>query len=121
MWGSLASMDVDKKRFRKMFPHLTEEVDGKASRIEIAGVRLNAKPDKRAASSIFYGYEPNVIDFLRRCDNEEQAREIIKYLERKREITPSYAAKLRKQLREKGVRSFGTKKDEDYYLRKAGL
>jgi len=121
MWGSLASMKIDKKRFKKTFPYLAEEMGSKASRIEIAGVRSNVTPDEKATSSIYDGYEPDVIDFLRRCDNEEQAKEIIRYLERKKEITPSHAAKLRKQLREKGVRSFGTKKEEDYYLKKAGL
>jgi hypothetical protein len=33
------------------------------------------------------------------------------------EIDGKYAQKLRRQLREKGVRSFGTKKEHDYYLR----
>jgi hypothetical protein len=114
-------MNINKKRFRKMFPHLTEEVEGNASQFKVTGGRSDAKPDEKTASRVFDGYEPDVIDFIRRCDNEEQATEIIKYLERKKEITPSHAAKLRKQLREKGVRSFGTKKEEDYYLRKNGF
>jgi hypothetical protein len=111
-------MNISKKRFKKMFPHLTEEMEGKASHINETGASLDAKPDERTTSRVFDGYEPDVVDFIRRCDNEEQAIEIIKYLERKKEITPSHAAKLRKQLKEKGVRSFGTKKEEDYYLRK---
>jgi hypothetical protein len=114
-------MNVDKKRFKKMFPHLTEEMEGNASQIKVTGVRSYAKPDEKKTSRVFDGYEPDVVDFIRRCDNEEQAIEIIKYLERKKEITPSHAAKLRQQLREKGVRSFGTKKEEDYYLRKNGF
>jgi hypothetical protein len=60
---------------------------------------------------------PDVIDFIRRCDNEKQAVEIINYLERRNEIGSAYAKKLKKQLEEKGVRSFGSKKQEDYYSR----
>jgi hypothetical protein len=114
-------MNINKKRFRKMFPHLTEEMEGEASQIKVTGTSSDAKSDERTTSRVFDGYEPDVIDFVRRCDNEEQAIEIIKFLERKKEITPSHAAKLRKQLREKGVRSFGAKKEEDYYFRKTGF
>ncbi|MEM2715000.1 MAG: DUF2095 family protein, partial [Candidatus Bathyarchaeia archaeon] len=74
----------------------------------------------KAASRKFDGYNPDVIDFIRRCDTEEQAEEIIAYLEKKGEISQSYASNLRKQLKEKGVRSFGPKKEEAYYLRQAG-
>ena len=42
-------------------------------------------------------------------------------MEKRREISPEYAKKLRKQLREKGVRSFGSKKEDDYYLRQDGF
>jgi hypothetical protein len=114
-------MDINKKRFKEKFPHLAEEIEDKANRIEIIGVRSNTKPNKKTPPSGYNGYEPDAIDFLRRCDNEEQAQEIIRYLEHKREISQSHAARLRKQLKEKGVRSFGTKKGEDYYLKKAGL
>ena len=44
--------------------------------------------------------------------------EIIEYLERKGEISKDYAETLRKQLREKGVRSFGPLKKPGYYLRR---
>jgi hypothetical protein len=38
-------------------------------------------------------------------------------LERRGEVDREYASKLRKQLKEKGVRSFGEKKENDYYLK----
>jgi hypothetical protein len=60
---------------------------------------------------------PDVIDFIRRCDTEEQAEEIIGYMEKRGEIEKQYARKLREQLKDKGVRSFGPKKEEDYYLK----
>jgi hypothetical protein len=60
---------------------------------------------------------PDVIDFIRRCDTEEQAEEIIAYMEKRGEIEKQYAERLRKQLKDKGVRSFGPKKEENYYLK----
>jgi len=114
-------MDIDKKWFRKMFPHLAREMENGEIRISITSVRSDIDTGEKAASKKFENYNPDIIDFLRRCDNEEQAEEIIEYLERRKEVSHEYACKLRKQLKEKGVRSFGPKKDEDYYLRQAGL
>jgi hypothetical protein len=113
-------MDIDKERFKRMFPHLAEEMTSE-KRLPIKSVRSDSESGEKAASSTFEGYNPDVIDFLRRCDNEEQAIEVINYLEKKGEITSNHAAKLKKQLKEKGIRSFGKKKGNDYYLRQAGL
>jgi hypothetical protein len=63
---------------------------------------------------------PDVIDFLRRCDTKDQAEEIVAYMERRGEIEKQYADKLRKQLKKEGVRSFGSKKEHDYYLKHGG-
>jgi hypothetical protein len=72
--------------------------------------------EKAAVSQKYVHYMPDVIDFIRRCDTHEQAAEIIAYMEKRGEIQKQYAAKLRKQLKEKGVRSFGSKKEEGHYL-----
>jgi len=66
------------------------------------------------------GYVPTATDYLRRCDNDKQAEETINYLEKKGEISSEYADQLRKTLKEKGLRSFGPKKEHDYYLKRAG-
>ncbi len=42
---------------------------------------------------------------------------IISYMEKRGEIETQYATKLRRQLKERGVRSFGPKKEHDYYLK----
>jgi hypothetical protein len=60
---------------------------------------------------------PDVVDFIRRCDNEKQALEIVDFMLNRGEISDEYAGRLRKQLRSKGVRSFGSKKEDDYYSR----
>ncbi|MFW9923021.1 MAG: DUF2095 family protein [Candidatus Thorarchaeota archaeon] len=64
----------------------------------------------------FSGYNPNAIDFIRRCDTDEQAFEIIDFLEKKEEITGSEADSLRKQIKTKGLRSFGEKKIAGFYF-----
>lgn len=113
-------MEIDREQFRKMFPNLAREMEAGEYKITITSVRLDPEEGERAALRMFEGYDPDIIDFLRRCDNEEQAEEIIAYMERRGEISRDYALSLRKQLKEKGVRSFGPKKEEAYYLRQAG-
>lgn len=104
-----------------MFPHLAKELEGREQRVAIDSVRSDVQTGEKASSDKFATYMPDVIDFLRRCDNEKQAEEIINYLEKRGEISFDYAQRLRKQLDEKGVRSFGTKKEEGYYLKQGGL
>jgi len=110
-------MELDKKRFKKMFPHLAEELEDGEQKIGITSVRSDIQTAEKASSDKFARYMPDVIDFIRRCDNEEQAEEIISYMERRGEISIEYSTRLRKQLKEKGVRSFGSKKEEDYYFK----
>jgi len=113
-------MEIDKEKFKRMFPNLAREMANDDNRITITSVRSDIESGEKIVSS-FRGYNPDVIDFLRRCDSEEQANEIIDYLERRKEISGKYAAQLRRQLKEKGVRSFGSKKEDGYYLKRAGF
>ena len=118
-------MEIEKEQFKKMFPHLAKEMEegtenSDEHKIQINSVRSSLET-KEKISGKFGTYMPDAIDFLRRCDNEKQAKEIIDYLEKKGEITSEYARKLTRQLREKGVRSFGTKKEEGYYFKQGGL
>jgi len=114
-------MDVKKKRFRRMFPNLAQELDSGNCKTKINSVRSDPTSGEKAVSRRFADYTPDVIDFLRRCDKVEQAEEIIGYLEKRREISSEYARKLRKQLKGKGLRSFGSKKEDDYYLKQDGF
>ena len=114
-------MKTEKKRFRKMFPHLAEELEGTEHVTPITSVRSDLQAGEKASSRKFFSYGPDVIDFIRRCDNDQQAAEIISYLEKRGEVDPKYARRLRRQLREKGVRSFGSKKEEDYYSKQSNL
>jgi hypothetical protein len=110
-------MDIDKKRFKTIFPNLSEEMENKQCKVAISSIRSDVRTGESAVSKRFDGYVPDVIDFIRRCDNEKQAEEIINYLENRQEIDSAYARRLKRQLRGKGVRSFGPKKQDDYYSR----
>ncbi len=114
-------MEFDKENFKRLFPNLAREMESGENKVSMSSVRTDTRSGERAISSNFVHYDPDIIDFLRRCDTAEQAEEIIAYMERRGEITKEYAVKLRRQLKEKGVRSFGPKKEENYYLRRAGL
>ena len=110
-------MEIDKKAFKNMFPNLAKEIDKKQKRVAISSVRSDVKAAEKAFSRRFVNYTPDVVDFIRRCETERQAEEIVDFLERRKEIKPDYAQRLRKQLREKRVRSFGPKKEDGYYLK----
>jgi hypothetical protein len=115
---AVSKMKINKKTLEKFFPHLAREIEIRDQGVNITSVRSETKRGEEASSRKFAGYKPDVIDFIRRCDNKKQAEEILEYLENRGKITSSYAKKLRKQLKERGVRSFGTKKEDDYYARK---
>jgi hypothetical protein len=101
-----------------MFPNLAKEMESDENKVQVDSVRTDSQTGEGAAiAENFTHYVPDVVDFIRRCDTEEQAREIINYMERRNEISKSHAKRLLKQLEEKGVRSFGSKKEEDYYLK----
>ena len=114
-------MDVEKKKFQKMFPNLAQELETGNCETKINSVRSDPTTGEQAVSKKFADYSPDVIDFLRRCDKADQAEEIIDYMEKRKEISCEYATKLRKQLKKKGVRSFGSKKEDDYYLKEDGF
>lgn len=121
LWRFMVIMHIERKRFGKMFPHMAKEMVGKEQGVEIDSIRSDVQTGEKASPSKFATYMPDVIDFIRRCDNEQQAEEIIDYLEKRGEVARNYAQRLKRQLKEKGVRSFGTKKEEGYYLKQDGL
>ena len=111
-------MEVSKDRLRKTYPNLSREIDHGAQSVKLDSLRSNINVGEKKATTPknLANYDPDVIDFLRRCDNKRQAEEIIEYMESRSEISPKYAEKLREQLRKKGVRSFGPKKEQGYYI-----
>lgn len=98
--------EFDINEFKKKYPHLAEEL------LKERGIRVKF--------DIFRGYQPGVVDFIRRCDTEEEAIEIVDYLERRGELSHDEAEEIRRKILEEGVRSFGPKKEDGYYLKVAG-
>jgi hypothetical protein len=111
---------MNKVTFKKMFPRLAEEMEGGKSRLNVNTVSSDRAGERPAASKRFDDYDPTVTDFLCRCDNAKQAEEIIDYMEGRGEIDSQCAQKLRIQLKKRGVRSFGAKREEGYYLTESG-
>lgn len=101
--------------FRKKYSNLNEEF-GKGGTVKIQAVRSNVKEAERAAYCR-QGYNPTAVDFIQRCENDGQALEIINFLESKGEIEPSYAKRLRSQLAEHGLKSFGKRREPGCYER----
>jgi len=115
-------LDLNKKALKKMFPNLTRELGSEENKVSVNSVRTdNETGEKHVTRGMFVHYVPDVVDFIRRCDTPEQAEEIIAFIEKRGEIDQQYAQRLRKQLQEKGVRSFGAKKERDYYLKHGEL
>jgi hypothetical protein len=110
--------EIDTSEFKRRFPNLAKEIELGSGTFDLGGV--DGADIFRKARDSFAGYMPTAIDYLRRCDDEKQAEETIDYLEKKADITGEEAGQLRKKLKEQGLRSFGTRKENDYYLKKSG-
>ena len=121
---------------KKLFPNLIKELEAGENKVTIDGVRANAAKAEEGVADIeeelladaenvlpdkFRHYNPTVVDFIRRCDTLTQAEEIVSYLQKRGEITEEYAEEVRTQLKKEGVRSFGPKKEEDYYFKQGGI
>lgn len=131
-------MAIDKESLKKMFPNLTKELEGGDVKISIDALRKNPEEAEADLAEIaeqaiepeasatetpdkLRHFYPSAEDFIRRCDTDAQAEEIIAYLEKREEISKKQAQGLRVQLKRKGLRSFGPKKEENHYFSEAGL
>ena len=131
-------MAIDKKSIKKIFPHLYEELESGEVKVPINSVRKNPLEAEEAAVTDkcdcteevtsctetpdkLRHFNPSAADFIRRCDTEAQAEEIIAYLQKKGEISKENADQMRCQLKRDGVRSFGPKKEENHYFREGGI
>ena len=131
-------MAIDKKSIKKIFPHLYRELENGEVKVPINAVRKNPVEAEETAvgeececteeefictetPDKLRHFNPSAVDFIRRCDTEVQAEEIIAYLQKKGEISKENAEQMRCQLKRDGVRSFGPKKEEYHYFKEGGL
>lgn len=103
---------MEKEDFKKKYPKLAEEIELGVGKSDLQFEVEPPKPKRK-----FAGYDPSIIDFIRRCTNETQALEIIEYMKNREEITLEEAEMLCKQLEEEGLQSFGKRKTPGYYER----
>ncbi|GAB6101444.1 DUF2095 domain-containing protein [Thermococcus atlanticus] len=108
-----AWQEYEREEFEERFPHLSRELEERG--IPIEAYRLDEDEVIDEDIRDFSGYRPTVIDFLRRCETDDEALEIINWLEERGEITPEMARDLRITLVKKGVRAFGSKKEWGWY------
>lgn len=111
-------MEFDEKTFKKLFPNLYHEMMLKKMGISIDAVRVDQGEAEKEAMRPRAPTTPTAIDYLRRCEDDREAMEVIDYLEKQGEISSEEAEGLRKQVTERGVRSFGKKKEWGYYSTK---
>lgn len=104
----------DNEYFQDKFPNLSEEIKNQTKTLKIDGVRTDPNEGKKASKSVKHS-NPSTIDYIRLCDTEDEALEIINYLEEKGKIEQEYAKKLRTQLTNRGLRSFGSKRNPGKY------
>jgi hypothetical protein len=129
-------VEIDRKSIRKMFPNLINELENGENKVSIEGVRADAAKAEEtvidadetllaeaetALPDKFRHYNPTVEDFIRRCDTHDQAEEIICYLQKRGELTEEQACEVRAKLKKEGLRSFGPKKEENYYFKEGGI
>lgn len=113
--------DWDLRDFKRIFPALYRESLGSSPSVRITSIRSDPEVAEKEASDSLRDFVPGVVDYIRRCAKEDEALSVIDYLEERGEISREYSEQLRKQVREMGVRSFGSLKEEGYYLRRLGL
>ena len=110
--------EYDREEFEQMFPALAGELKGEGFPIEAYRTGEEAEIlEEEEELMDFSGYNPTIIDFLRRCETDEEALEIINWMEERGEITHEMAKELRVTLVQKGVRAFGPKKEWGWYER----
>lgn len=108
-------MAIDREILKKYFPNLSKEIEENAYFLSLTYYPSLYSKNRRIPK--FRNYEPNVIDFIRRCDSESQALEIVDFLEKRNELSHEEAEKIRILLKEKGVRFFGSKKNPGWYFK----
>lgn len=87
---------------------LTNEISTDESESEIT-----SKPMEK---DYLQGFDPQAVDFIRRAKTKEDALEILSYLEKRGELAPGDCQRLKQQLQEEGLESFGEHKHDGYYF-----
>lgn len=112
---------MEKESLKKLFPNLTRELEKGDAKISIDSIQPDTDGVEEPATDKFHNYNPTAVDFIRRCDTEAQAASIIDFMEERGELDKEQAQQMKNQLKQEGVRSFGPKKEDNYYFKQSGL
>ncbi|TFF83707.1 DUF2095 domain-containing protein [Candidatus Thorarchaeota archaeon] len=105
------------EEFQRAFPALAKEIrDNSTQTQKIDGVRIMSEEPEASPKGEKKTFLPDIVDYIRRCDTVNQAIEIIDFMVKQSEISTTDAKAIKSQLRTEGLRSFGSKKEKDYYL-----
>lgn len=104
----------EEEYFKKRFPNLYAEIKGEKSSVKVDGVRTDSREAKKATRS-GKRIDPTVVDFIRTCENEKEALDIINYMDEEDRIESDYADRLKNQLDAEGLDSFGPKREPGKY------
>lgn len=102
------------KEIKKYFPAIYEEIKNNTNQLDEEDMKTTLGTKKIRQ---FRGYSPTITDFICRCKTKEEALEIIEYMLKMNKITENEANAIKKQLKEKGLRSFGEHRAPGYYER----
>ncbi len=119
----------EKSELEKQFPNLMSEISNKKKSIKIDSVDFNIESKSKAKKlTKTEDYkedlkDPGVIDFIRRCTNNDEALEILDYLFKRKEINLKFYKKLKTQIQKKDglkklIKECGGPKKPGYYERK---
>jgi len=99
----------DKRDFKKLFPALSNELDESKVAEEYVESEGGEEPLR--------GFMPGPEDYIMRCTTDEEAMRVVEFLHQRGEISDEESERLKRQIGERGVRSFGPLREEGYYLR----
>ena len=104
--------EIKEEEFEDHFPVLSREIREGENNISESEMRTasGSKKDRK-----FQGYMPGAVDFICRCETEDEALEIIEYMLKKGDLTEEYANMLKNQLKEKGLEFFGEHRNPGFY------
>ncbi|MFW9819045.1 MAG: DUF2095 family protein [Candidatus Thorarchaeota archaeon] len=122
-------ISYDRDEISDQFPHLLEEISTKKKSLKIESINMNVEQENEIEpqnSNNLYPNElhhPSVLDFLRRCSENEEAIDILEYLMERKEITLEDYIKYKKIISQEGglkqlIDENGGLKRPGYYMRK---
>jgi hypothetical protein len=107
-------MEFDEREFKRKFPHLYEELEDSPPTEEADSESPESMDTEKDKSG---EYIPEFRSYIRRARTNDEAVEVVNYLRKRGELSEKHASGLLKQIKEQGVRSFGSLKTWGYYER----